>query len=50
MSDEGAGQEEAEEEENVYMDRNHLQGNINVRYAHDSCQANYFVMSVQVCA
>lgn len=30
-SDEGAGQEEAEEEENVYMDRNHLQGNINVR-------------------
>ncbi|XP_021439760.2 MRN complex-interacting protein [Oncorhynchus mykiss] len=30
VSDEGAGQEEAEEE-NVYMDRNHLQGNINVR-------------------
>ncbi|XP_064830051.1 MRN complex-interacting protein [Oncorhynchus masou masou] len=30
-SDEGVGQEEAEEEENVYMDRNHLQGNINVR-------------------
>ncbi|XP_038868010.1 MRN complex-interacting protein isoform X1 [Salvelinus namaycush] len=29
-SDEGAGQEQAEEE-NVYMDRNHLQGNINVR-------------------
>uniref|UniRef100_A0A674ATC4 MRN complex-interacting protein N-terminal domain-containing protein n=1 Tax=Salmo trutta TaxID=8032 RepID=A0A674ATC4_SALTR len=49
-SDEGAGQVEAEEEENVYMDRNHLQGNINVRYAHDSCKANYFVMPVQVCA
>ncbi|XP_041700727.1 MRN complex-interacting protein [Coregonus clupeaformis] len=30
-SDEGAGQEEAEEEENVYMDRKHLQGNIHVR-------------------
>nr|XP_023848448.1 MRN complex-interacting protein isoform X2 [Salvelinus alpinus] len=37
-SDEGAGQEQAEEE-NVYMDRNHLQGNINIRLSIGICDS-----------